>query len=147
MKTALEVLRELFQIGNLGDHVYRIRECEGLGWDGPKVIAWSNACTHAQQLLNNSDEEFDCRRVLQENGAIMTYTDRIQDSTGRVFNDPFPGYTLTWKGESVSLSGLNTQHAHMVAGIYVYLRLRGVPAAFARELAIPYVLLLSEEKT
>ena len=51
MNEALQVLHDLNEIRNLGDFIYDIREREGLGWEGPKVQAWSDACKRATQLL------------------------------------------------------------------------------------------------
>jgi hypothetical protein len=35
----------------LSDQVYNVRDHEGLGWDGPAVLAWSEAVAKAEQLL------------------------------------------------------------------------------------------------
>lgn len=36
---------------DLGDLVYKVRESEGEGWDGPAVKAWSAAVANAKKLL------------------------------------------------------------------------------------------------
>lgn len=41
--TALRTLDE----ESIGDFVYTIRDREGLGWDGPRVVAWD----HAAQII------------------------------------------------------------------------------------------------
>jgi hypothetical protein len=147
MNAALEVLRELFQVTPLGDYVYNIREREGLGWDGPKVVAWGNACERAKQLLDRPDEEpeFDCDRVLRENDARLVYSETFRDGLGRVIPDPFPGCVLTWKGETISLGGLDERRARQAGGIYVYLRLTGISAVLANKLATSYAFLLPED--
>lgn len=48
---ALTILRTLMDSYELGDLVYDVREREGLGWEGPKVKAYSNAVTAAKELL------------------------------------------------------------------------------------------------
>jgi hypothetical protein len=48
---ALQVLRDLYSVYDLGDYVYDVREHEGLDWDGPKVTTWSNACVLAEELI------------------------------------------------------------------------------------------------
>ena len=48
---ALQVLRDFYSVCDLGDYVYDIREREGLGWDGPEVTTWSNACNTAEDLI------------------------------------------------------------------------------------------------
>jgi hypothetical protein len=35
----------------LEHQVYRIRAVERLGWDGPAVMAWSEACSEARVLI------------------------------------------------------------------------------------------------
>lgn len=47
---ALAILR-VFQSEHLGDSVYDVKEREGLGWDGPRVKAWSDACRDMDALL------------------------------------------------------------------------------------------------
>lgn len=47
----LEILADLAvvnEISPLGDRIYDVREREGLGWEGPKVTAYSKA---VQRLL------------------------------------------------------------------------------------------------
>jgi len=36
---------------DLGDLVYQVREREGKGWDGPAVLAWSQACEAAKVAI------------------------------------------------------------------------------------------------
>jgi hypothetical protein len=146
MDTALEVLRQLSQVHNLGDCVYDIRERECLGWEGPKVVAWGKACERAQQLLDHTDEDyFDCERVLRESGASITYSMTFQDGMGRIFNDPFPGYVLTWNNETVSFGGLDEHRARHAGGVYVYLRRSGISSTLANKLAMSYAFLLPED--
>lgn len=40
---------------DLGDRVYDVREREGLGWDGPSVVAWSAAVKAAKDVLRRAD--------------------------------------------------------------------------------------------
>lgn len=47
----IRVLHELFEVGDLEDHYYAIREREGQGWDGPLMLRWGKACADARQLL------------------------------------------------------------------------------------------------
>jgi len=47
---ALNILRELNSIIPLSDLVYRVRDTEGLGWDGPQVKAWGDACDKMRLL-------------------------------------------------------------------------------------------------
>ena len=56
MNDALQILRELNDIVNLGDLVYHVRENEGLGWEDPKVKAWSDACDRMRTLLETNHE-------------------------------------------------------------------------------------------
>lgn len=48
---ALQALEKLAGATPLGDYVYDIREDEGLGWDGPRVKAWSDGCALATRAL------------------------------------------------------------------------------------------------
>ncbi len=48
---AIEALKLLKQGANIGDFVYEIRERELLGWDGPRVKAWSDGAQLAEQAL------------------------------------------------------------------------------------------------
>lgn len=50
-QAALRVLHDLFESGDLDDHFYDIREREGLGWEGPRMLQWGKACEEARQLL------------------------------------------------------------------------------------------------
>jgi hypothetical protein len=36
---------------NLGDLTYQVREAEGLGWEGPATLAWSEAVAEAEAIL------------------------------------------------------------------------------------------------
>lgn len=36
---------------SIGDFVYTIREREGLGWDGPRVVAWSHAAQTIKKVV------------------------------------------------------------------------------------------------
>ncbi len=49
----IQVLRDLFEAGNLEDHFYAVREQEGEGWEGPRMLRWGRACQQARQLLKN----------------------------------------------------------------------------------------------
>ena len=51
---ALQVLRDLSDVTELGDFVYDIRDRESLGWTGPLVTKWGNACVEAKKLLKFS---------------------------------------------------------------------------------------------
>jgi hypothetical protein len=53
MNEALKLLHDLNEICNLGDLIYHVRENEGLGWGGPNVVAWGNACKRMEELLEN----------------------------------------------------------------------------------------------
>lgn len=48
---ALQVLRKLFEVTDLGDYIYDVREREGMGWDGPKVTQWGQAVQAAKNLM------------------------------------------------------------------------------------------------
>lgn len=41
---------------SLEDTVYEVREREGLGWEGPDVVAWSEAASSAKKLLAEKGE-------------------------------------------------------------------------------------------
>ncbi len=53
---ALKVLHDFNEVCDLGDLIYHVRECEGLGWDGPKVQAWADAHERMQKLLENYED-------------------------------------------------------------------------------------------
>ena len=55
MTTALDVLRKMNKLISLGDLCYYIREREGQGWEGPKVVAWGIACAKMLQLFEKDD--------------------------------------------------------------------------------------------
>ncbi len=48
------VLRDMIEAGHLEDHFYAIRESEGQGWEGPRMVKWSKACEAARKLLGDS---------------------------------------------------------------------------------------------
>jgi hypothetical protein len=48
---AVAILNQLQSAANLGDFVYDVRDREGKGWDGPRVVAWGNASERALKLL------------------------------------------------------------------------------------------------
>ncbi len=48
---AIDVLRTLFEVRDLGDIIYDIREREGRGWDGPLVTKWGDAVARAKTIL------------------------------------------------------------------------------------------------
>lgn len=52
---ALEVLRDLMQVCDLGDFIYSIRDQEGLGWNGPLVTKWNDAVMRAKELLKKDE--------------------------------------------------------------------------------------------
>lgn len=54
-EAAIDVLRALFEVRNLGDIIYDIREREGKGWDGPLVTKWSDAFARAEMILEPTD--------------------------------------------------------------------------------------------
>ena len=49
-----EALRELLR-QNIGDYVYDVRERELMGWEGPKVKAWSHACEVVRKHIESVD--------------------------------------------------------------------------------------------
>jgi len=51
----LEALTLLCQ-ESLEDWIYDIREREGLGWNGPRVKAWGQACVKARVTLKSAEE-------------------------------------------------------------------------------------------
>lgn len=67
---ALNILRELNSIIPLGDLIYEVRDNEGLGWDGPKVKAWGDACDQIQVLFDTPelpeiDGEFESPEIVR----------------------------------------------------------------------------------
>ena len=48
----IRVLHDLFEAGDLEDHFYAIREREGQGWEGPRMVKWGKACGAARKLMN-----------------------------------------------------------------------------------------------
>lgn len=50
----IQVLRNLFEAGSLEDHFYAIRESEGQGWEGPRMVKWGKACEAARKLMGKS---------------------------------------------------------------------------------------------
>lgn len=60
ISASLEMLAALKAISSnphcdLGDLVYRVRESEGEGWDGPAVIAWSNAVQAVKTAIQKAE--------------------------------------------------------------------------------------------
>jgi hypothetical protein len=53
-KEAVQVLHDLFEAGDLDDHFYSIRESEGLGWEGPRMLKWGKACADARRLMREN---------------------------------------------------------------------------------------------
>jgi len=49
----IQVLRDLFEAGGLEDHFYDIREREGQGWEGPRMVKWGRACEAAKELMKS----------------------------------------------------------------------------------------------
>jgi len=49
----IQVLRDLFEAGGLEDHFYAVRESEGEGWEGPRMVKWGNACEAAKKLMKS----------------------------------------------------------------------------------------------
>ena len=47
----IRVLHDLFEAGGLEDHFYAVRDREGKGWEGPRMLQWGKACEEARQLL------------------------------------------------------------------------------------------------
>lgn len=47
----IQVFRDLFEAGNLEDHFYAVREREGQGWEGPRMVKWGKACEAARKLM------------------------------------------------------------------------------------------------
>jgi len=54
---AVLVLRDLFEVRDLGDYVYDIHEREGEGWEGPKVTKWGNAAMRGKELVNQYERD------------------------------------------------------------------------------------------
>jgi thymidylate synthase ThyX len=55
-EAAIDVLRALFEVRDLGDIIYDIREREGEGWDGPLVTKWGDAVARAKTILDPDDK-------------------------------------------------------------------------------------------
>ncbi len=51
----IQVLHDLFEAGHLEDHFYAVRESEGQGWEGPRMVRWGKACEAARKLLNRGN--------------------------------------------------------------------------------------------
>ncbi|MEN6406197.1 MAG: hypothetical protein ABFC77_06985 [Thermoguttaceae bacterium] len=47
----IQVLRDLFDAGGLDDHFYDVREREGEGWEGRKMLKWGKATKQAHELM------------------------------------------------------------------------------------------------
>jgi hypothetical protein len=56
MDKALEVLHQLNSVMPLDDLIYHVRENECLGWDGPQVKAWGDACIRMKQLFAEPEQ-------------------------------------------------------------------------------------------
>jgi len=54
--TALLAAARVLVSQNVGDYVYSVRESEALGWDGPKVTAWSNASVTLAEMVKKYPE-------------------------------------------------------------------------------------------
>lgn len=52
-EAAIDVFKALFDVRDLGDISYGIREREGEGWDGPPVTKWGDAVARAKRLLDS----------------------------------------------------------------------------------------------
>ncbi len=48
----IQVLKDLFEAGDLENHFYDIREREGQGWNGPRMVKWGKVCEAARKLMN-----------------------------------------------------------------------------------------------
>jgi len=55
--TPLEVLRTLFEIRDLGDFIYDIRDSEDKGWEGLLVIKWGNVVQRAKELIREANND------------------------------------------------------------------------------------------
>jgi hypothetical protein len=53
----LEALKALMENEHLdlGDLIYKVREREGLGWEGPSVTQWSDAIEKANAAIAKSE--------------------------------------------------------------------------------------------
>jgi hypothetical protein len=54
---AVLVLRDLFDVRDLGDYTYDIREREGQGWKGDLVCKWGDAVERGRALVNEYERE------------------------------------------------------------------------------------------
>jgi hypothetical protein len=66
MNKALDILHELNSIIPLDDLIYLVRDTECLGWDGPMVKSWGDACVRMKQLFAESESP-EIVRVIGEN--------------------------------------------------------------------------------
>lgn len=48
--TPLAVLQEILDSGEIADHHYHIRENEGEGWDGPRMLRWNALMERAEKF-------------------------------------------------------------------------------------------------
>jgi hypothetical protein len=53
---AAEILAGFNKLISLEDLIYQVRDNEGLGWNGPKVLEWAGLCVRMQKLLKESHE-------------------------------------------------------------------------------------------
>lgn len=51
MAALVRALRTMNDILNFGDRIYDVREREGMGWEGPQVKAYGDACASIQPYL------------------------------------------------------------------------------------------------
>lgn len=54
---AVLVLRDLFEVRDLGDYLYDIRERELKGWEGELVCKWGDAVERGRALVNEYERE------------------------------------------------------------------------------------------
>lgn len=46
-----EALRVLFEVESIEDYVYDVRERECEGWEGPRVVAFGEACETLKRVM------------------------------------------------------------------------------------------------
>ena len=54
---ALELLNTFDRLIHLEDVIYQVRDNEGLGWDGPKVREWAEACKRLRELRGHHERD------------------------------------------------------------------------------------------
>lgn len=52
----INALKVLIEQESIGDFVYDIREREGEGWDGPRVVAFSDAVQVLSEFLKEREQ-------------------------------------------------------------------------------------------